>query len=196
MSIEYTCNDCKGYCNSCNSCNSCNTVIGLCSTVGQQASDNLGTFYWEDSSNNRKRSDLSKDDLFFTKGEWNSLIDYIQKAYKLGTKHSASNAYGSDSNLRASDSHPFLEAAMYNEAYTRMKNLSKNNRNDSYNPVAQGDIVKASVLNELRNLANSFELHTYQCNSCNQCNDCQRCNACDNCLGGYNSYCCHTETTN
>lgn len=192
MSTEYTCSSCKSQCNGCNGCNSCNTVIGLCSTIGQKASDHLNNFNWTDSNKGTSRGTLQTDDLFFTQAEWNSLINYIQKAYKLGTKHSASTAYASDSNIRASDNHPVLEAAMYNEAYTRMKNLSKDNRETEYTPVSAGDIVYASTLNSLRTLANSFELHTYQCDTCNKCNDCETCNDCNTCQGK-TPYCCDAD---
>ena len=71
---------------------------------------------------------------------------------------------------------------MYNEAYTRMKNLVKDNRETSYTIVNPNDIIYAETFNNLRALANSFQLHPYQCNNCVNCNSCE----------GVTSYCCYT----
>lgn len=193
MSTEYT-GTCYVSCNGCNSCNStCNSVNGLCNT-NQKASYWLGTFYWG------SRGDVSTDEEFFTKDEWNSLIDHIKKAYQLGSEHNASKAYSSDSALRASDTNQFLSAQMYNKAYGRMKMLvldSDKRNEDAYQQVtADVTIVTAQVINNLRSLANNFNLNIYQCNNCNNCNSCDnQCNNCNSCQGGYSSYCCHTETS-
>lgn len=191
MSTEWNCSRCNVSCNGCDSCNSCNIVIGLCSS-NQKASSYLGEFKWGNS-----RTTLKQDDIFFTRNEWNSLISYIENAYQLGSQHSAWNTYQNtyNENIRANDNNEFMTAVMYNEAYRRMKNLSKDNRNTTYNIVEKDEtIVTHELFNNLYSLANSFELHKYQCNGCNSCNSCQGgCNSCNSCQGGYTSYCCHTE---
>lgn len=192
MSIEYSCTACISGCNSgCNTCNSCNIVIGLCNSC-QTASEYLNDFNWTDNEKHTTRSTLTAStDTFFTKNEWNSLINYIKNAYNLGTKHSASAAYKADSSLRANETNLYMKATMYNEAYTRMKNLVKDNRETSYTIVNPNDIIYAETFNNLRALANSFQLHPYQCNNCVTCNSCEDCIGCNSCEG-VTSYCCYT----
>ena len=194
MSQEWRCDGCNT-CNGCDGCNSCNKVIGLCDT-NQTASAYLGNFAWK-KADRKTRTNLSTNSEFFTKEEWNSLVNYIEKAYSLGTTNNAKDSYDSiyTTNIKANTTNnTHMKALMYNEAYRRMRNLELDNRNTTYQKVQQGDLITHGLFNDLYDLANSFQLHPYQCDNCVTCNSCLSCNGCNSCESDYTSYCCHTES--
>lgn len=185
------CNSCQG-CHNCNSCNSCQTCDSSCNgpsngclqceafcETNQTVSSWQGEFTWGVS--------VSEDSLFFSKGTWNKIIKYINKARAAGdSKDGATSGLSS----LEEDDNTFMTADKFNEVSSALFNLGGNNSIYSQKTVygvgnpkkPEGDIVFGSYFFELADQANKLKYKSKQCDlcnaGCNNCDECQNCNKC------------------
>ena len=198
------CQTCEG-CNSCDLCQvcdmSCNGVGGClnCESFCQNGNQIVNSnFYWRDSDGNIVTTNTN--DRIFTRDTWNSLANFINKAYKAGTEQSASSR-----NVVGLETGDYITAEQFTNLSKALFGLGGN---DSIYPQRtvygigsqekpEGDVVYGSYFFELQNQAQNLRYKMNQCNSCNLgCNNCDSCEGCNTCQINDTKYeCCETDKT-